>query len=115
MRARSVWERIGTLIWQEGADPKVSASFYRAVVQEIILYTSETWVLSVSMAKRIEGTHLEVMIMISGNREELLGDGTWEKPGGRRHMRGSGNPVRSDLHRATAGNRGTVDGATSLI
>ena len=35
--------------------------------------------------------------------------------GGRRHTRGSGNPVGSDLHRATAGNRGTVGGAMSLI
>ena len=33
----------------------------------------------------------------------------------RRHTRGSGNPVGKDLHRATAGNRGAVGSATSLI
>ena len=81
MRARSVWERIGTPTLEVGADPKVSASFYRAVVQAILLYTSETWFLLVSMTNRIEGTHSKVMRMISGNRVELLGDGTWEKMG----------------------------------
>ena len=45
MRARSVWGRLGTLLRREGADPKVSESFYRAVVQAILLYGSETWVL----------------------------------------------------------------------
>ena len=44
-RARSVWGRLGTLLRWEGADPKVSESFYRAVVQAILLYGSETWVL----------------------------------------------------------------------
>ena len=43
-------------------------------------------------------------------REWDMGDA-----GGRRHMRGSGNPVGHDLHRATAGNRGAVGGDTSLI
>ena len=57
IHARSVWGRLGIIIRREGADPKVSESFYRAVVQAILLYGSETRVLSASMAKRIEGTH----------------------------------------------------------
>ena len=35
--------------------------------------------------------------------------------GGRRHTRGSRNPVGEDLHRATAVNRGAVGVVTSLI
>ena len=35
--------------------------------------------------------------------------------GGGRCTGGSGNPVGEDLHRSTAGNRGAVGGATSLI
>ena len=49
MPARSVWGRLGTLLLQEGADPKVLASFNRSVVQAILLYGSETWVLLASM------------------------------------------------------------------
>ena len=47
MRARSVWGRLGTLLQQEGADTRVVEMFYRAVVQAILLYGSETWVLLV--------------------------------------------------------------------
>ena len=81
MRARSVWGRLGTLLRREGVDPKVSASFYRAVVQAILSYGSGTWVLSTSMAKRIEGTHTEFRRMIMGKRTKQLGDGTWDTPG----------------------------------
>ena len=63
---------LGTLLQQEGADPKVLASFYRAVVHAILLYGSETWVLSESMAKRIEGNHTELLQMITGNRMKQL-------------------------------------------
>ena len=80
MRARSVWGRLGALLRREGADPKVSESFYRAVVQAIILYGSETWVLLASMKKRIEETHTEFLQMITGKRAKQLGDGTWETP-----------------------------------
>ena len=38
MRSRSVWGSLGTLLRQEREDSKASASFYRAVVQEILLY-----------------------------------------------------------------------------
>ena len=61
MRARLVWGRLGTLLRREGSDPKVSASFYRAVVQSILFYGSETWVLSASMEKRIEGMHTDFL------------------------------------------------------
>ena len=61
MRTSSVWGKLGTLILWEVADPKVLESFYRALMQEILLYGSETWVLLASMANRIEGTHTELM------------------------------------------------------
>ena len=81
MRARSVWGRLGTILRREGADPKVVLSFYRAAVQEILLYGSETWVLLASMAKSIEGTHTEFLQMIREKRAKQLGYGTWEKTG----------------------------------
>ena len=52
-----------------------------AVVQAILLYGSETWVLLASMVKRIYGTHTEFLQMITGKRAKQLGDGTWETPG----------------------------------
>ena len=59
----------------------MSESLYRAVVQAILLYGSEMWVLSVSVSNRIEGMHMEFLQMITGKREKQLEDGTWETPG----------------------------------
>ena len=61
--------------------PLVSTSFYRTVVQAILLYGSEMWFLLASMANMIEGTHTEFLRMITGKRTKQLGDGTWETPG----------------------------------
>ena len=54
----------------------MSANLYRVAVQVIILYESETWVLLVSIMKRVEVTHTEFLQMITGKRETRLGYGT---------------------------------------
>ena len=54
---------------------------YRAVVQAIIFYGLETWVLLALMENRVEGTHTEFLRLITGKKARRLGDGTWETPG----------------------------------
>ena len=39
----------------EGSDQFLSAKFYRVVVQAVLLFGAETWVLSAVMLKIIEG------------------------------------------------------------
>ena len=59
MRARSVWGGMVTLLRREKAEPMVSAIFYRTMVQVIILYGSEMWVVSDAMESKVEGyTHI---------------------------------------------------------
>ena len=55
MHTRLVWGRLGTMILREGAEPKVLGVFYRAVVQAILFYESETWVLLASKTKMMRG------------------------------------------------------------
>ncbi len=38
--------------------PTVSAKFYKAIVQSVLLYGSETWVLSSALMARLEGFHI---------------------------------------------------------
>ena len=45
MSARLVWRRLGTILRQEGAAPKVSAMFYRALAQAVLNFGAETWVI----------------------------------------------------------------------
>ena len=51
-----VWRRLGRILQQEGSDIKVSALFYREVIQAVLLLGSKSWVLSDAMMKAVEGT-----------------------------------------------------------
>ena len=53
IHARSVWWRLGTLLQREGTYPRVVTMFYRAVLQAILLYGLETWVLLEEMESKI--------------------------------------------------------------
>ena len=55
-----------------GGRKNILANFYRAVVQAILLYGLETWVLLESMEKRKEGKHTELLRIITGKRANQL-------------------------------------------
>jgi hypothetical protein len=53
-KARMKWGRISRILSMDGADPKAMASLYKAiVVQSVLLYGSESWVLVLLMEKKI--------------------------------------------------------------
>ena len=56
-KARGVWKRISVLLRRENLPPRVCGMFYKAVVQSVLLYGSETWTLSASSMKCLEGFH----------------------------------------------------------
>ena len=41
----------------KNASPKVSGAFYRAIVQSVLLFGSETWTVSPVQLARLEGFH----------------------------------------------------------
>ncbi len=45
-KARDTWARVGKVLRGEKTSPTISAKFYLAVVQAILLYGSKTWVIS---------------------------------------------------------------------
>ncbi len=49
VKARRVWARVITVLQGENASPKVCGTLYRAVVQNVLLYGSESWVLSLAL------------------------------------------------------------------
>ena len=60
-------------------------------MQDILLYGSETWVILISMEKKIEGTNIEFMRMITGKISNHLGGDTWETPGAECTQEEAGN------------------------
>ena len=59
---------------------RVSAMFYRLVSQVILIYGSETWVLSAAMEKKVEGAHTYFLRQITRKQARRIVDRTWETP-----------------------------------
>jgi hypothetical protein len=64
----------------ENASPQMSRVFYKATVQAVLLYGSETWSLSPSSVKRLEGFHIRATWRMTGNRPKRNVDGSWTYP-----------------------------------
>jgi hypothetical protein len=54
-KARKVWKRLHRLLRGENMNPRVCGMFFKAVVQAVLLYGSETWVLTESAMRCLEG------------------------------------------------------------
>ena len=54
-KARKVWKRLHRLLRGENMTPRVCGMFFKAVVQAVLLYGSETWVLTESAMRCLEG------------------------------------------------------------
>ena len=52
-KERRVWNWLGKLTWREGEDPRVSEMFYREVVQAVLLFGEDTWVLLAAMYQKM--------------------------------------------------------------
>ena len=57
-KARKCWARISRVLRAENASPRVCGMFYKATVQAVLLYGSETWNLTPSAMKKLEGFHI---------------------------------------------------------
>ncbi len=57
-KARGIWARVGQVLTVDNTPPKVSAKFYKAFVQSVLLYGSETWNLMTTALARLEGFHI---------------------------------------------------------
>jgi hypothetical protein len=78
-KARTKWAMISRVLRREGANTRVSGMFYKAVVQSVLLFGSESWVWSQSMVQTVEGFHNRVARRLSGKMPVLI-HGTWVYP-----------------------------------
>ena len=78
--ARKSWGRLSRILSWEGADPKVSGNFYKAVAQSVLLFGAETWVLTQSMDKALDSFHYRVAMRITGKQQRRKKDRSWYYP-----------------------------------
>ena len=52
-KARKSWGRLQGILRREGATKRVSGNFFKAVVQQVLLFGAETWVVSPMMERAL--------------------------------------------------------------
>ena len=98
-KAVASWARLSLALVREGAVPIVTGKFYKAVIQSVLLYGSETWTVTPAMLRTLEGFHHRVVRRITGavayrrERRVDLPAHCWGARGGRavphRHLSGT--------------------------
>ena len=67
------------LLRREGAEPRMSAMLYWSVVQAVLLFGAETWVLLEAMSRKLKGVRMGLLRQITGKREVRRKDRTWRQ------------------------------------
>jgi hypothetical protein len=57
-KAKGIWARVSQVLTADKTLPKVSAKFYKAVVQSVLVYGSKTWNLTTTALAWLEGFHI---------------------------------------------------------
>ena len=79
-KAQKSWGRLSWILSREGADPKVSGNFYKAVAQAVLLFGAETWVLTQRMERALDSFQSRVARSITGKHPRQRTYGIWYYP-----------------------------------
>ena len=74
-KAQVSWGRLARVLGREGADPKVSRSFYTAVTQQVLLFGAESWVLTKNMESALDAFQDRVAQRLTGRQLRQGRDG----------------------------------------
>ena len=79
-KARGAWGRIGKILKKKTkSNPKVMATFYKVIIQSILLYGSESWIMNDYMKAKLNSFHRRCSRYITGRHIRLVND-VWIYP-----------------------------------
>ncbi len=76
-KAHGCWAWVSCVLRAENPTSKTCRMFYKATVQAVLLYKTETWSLSQSSMKCLEGLHICAAWQMTGKRPEQKEYGSW--------------------------------------
>ena len=79
-KARMRWAMFKRLLTRENASRRVMGHFYKAIVQSVLLYGSETWVISTANMRKLSSFHHGCARFISHRHIKPDDEGTWTYP-----------------------------------
>ena len=68
------------ILIREGADSKVSGHFFKAVVQAVLLFGAEAWVLTCRMERALNRFQKRVTRRLTGRQSKMRGNIIWDYP-----------------------------------
>ena len=77
LKARKIWVRLARILSRGGADRRVSGNFFKAVVQQVLLFGAETWVLTPRIKRALESFMHRAARRITGRQPWRGWDGKW--------------------------------------
>ncbi len=79
-KAHKSWGQVSCVLRAENTLPKICGVFYKATVQAVLLFGSETWKLSPLSLKSLERFHVCAACCMAGKMPTKNPDGTWTYP-----------------------------------
>ena len=79
-RARKKWARLTRILSREVEDAWTLGQIYLVVVQSVLIYGSETWVMTPHMKRVLGGFHHRVACRIMGQKPRKGRGGGWVFP-----------------------------------
>ena len=108
-KARRSWGRLQRIMRREGATPHISGSFFKAVVQQVLLFGAETWVVTPNMERALNEFLHGAARRLTGRQARRGKNREWYYPSLEGDMREAG---LTDISKSIA-NRLQGGGATS--
>jgi hypothetical protein len=79
-RVRAKWASMRRFLVRDAADPKTMATFYRTVVLSVLLYGSESWVLTGNLMRQLRSFHRRCCQGLTGEFIRQDEEGEWICP-----------------------------------
>ena len=78
--ARKIWGRLQGILSREGATKRVSVNFFKAVVQQVLLFGAETWVVTPMMERALSTFKHGAARRLTGRQPRKGRYGKWYFP-----------------------------------
>ena len=104
-KARRSWGRLRRIVGREGATARISGAFFKGVVQQVLLFGAETWVVTPRMERALSGFLHGASRRLIGRQARRGRNGAWHYPSLEGAMREAG---LTDIGKSIANRQNTV-------
>jgi hypothetical protein len=89
-KAQKCWAWVSKVLKSENAPPHACGMFYKATVQAVLMFGSETWNILIAMLARLEGLYIRAEYrIVHEHKPERMTDG-WDYPSLKDVLEGAG-------------------------